>query len=396
MTFEEFETLLDEALDFYNSTHSGAEIDAGVTGGLNAVRYDIGQNLAEMQKAQARSNLGIRADGTTGAVDSVNGKTGTVVLNGDDIYTNSQNTATIGNVLDNIANPNLLDNWYFGNPVNQRGQTSYTGSGYTIDRWRNASTHATTTIADGVIKVQSTENLSAPYQMWAQYLETPVVGIPATCSILITAIEGSVALLWGNTTNSADRVTSTVISTPGLYSITGVCSAGPQVVALSKRGSGANSVEIAASKLELGDTQTLAHQDDGGNWILNEIPSYAEQLARCQRFFYKLKTPSSYAARFFNGFAYNADTVRLTLPLPVPMRALPTLTVNNVTLMVYDGSGGSGVAATEPEITGSTSEADNSFVGVKLTVAGAVVRQTYMISVQGSSIANGLEFSADL
>ena len=27
------------------------------------------------------------------------------------------------------SNPNLLDNWYFGNPVNQRGQTSYSVNG---------------------------------------------------------------------------------------------------------------------------------------------------------------------------------------------------------------------------------------------------------------------------
>lgn len=31
---------------------------------------------------------------------------------------------------------NLLDNSWFVNPINQRGQTVYTGIGYTIDRWR--------------------------------------------------------------------------------------------------------------------------------------------------------------------------------------------------------------------------------------------------------------------
>ena len=39
------------------------------------------------------------------------------------------------NIARGVSNPNLLDNWYFGNPVNQKGQTSYTGAGYTIDRW---------------------------------------------------------------------------------------------------------------------------------------------------------------------------------------------------------------------------------------------------------------------
>ena len=32
-------------------------------------------------------------------------------------------------------NENLLDNWYFADPINQRGQTEYTEGGYTIDRW---------------------------------------------------------------------------------------------------------------------------------------------------------------------------------------------------------------------------------------------------------------------
>ena len=41
---------------------------------------------------------------------------------------------------------------------------------------------------------------------------------------------------------------------------------------------------IKAVKLELGTQQTLAHQDTNGVWVLNEIPDYGEQLARCQRY----------------------------------------------------------------------------------------------------------------
>lgn len=59
MTLEEFRTLLDQALAFYNSEHSGAQIDDGVAGGLGAVRYDVAQVLAEAQKEQARKNIGI-------------------------------------------------------------------------------------------------------------------------------------------------------------------------------------------------------------------------------------------------------------------------------------------------------------------------------------------------
>lgn len=46
---------------------------------------------------------------------------------------------------------NLLDNSDFRNPVNQRGQSSYTGSGYTIDRWRTWQDNAAISIQDGYI-----------------------------------------------------------------------------------------------------------------------------------------------------------------------------------------------------------------------------------------------------
>ena len=44
-------------------------------------------------------------------------------------------------------------------------------------------------------------------------------------------------------------------------------------------------VSPVAMKLELGSQQTLAHQNADGNWVLNEIPDYGEQLAKCQRYF---------------------------------------------------------------------------------------------------------------
>lgn len=55
---------------------------------------------------------------------------------------------------------NLLDNSDFRNPVNQRGQTSYTGSGYKIDRWRtNFSGDTVEVLSSGGVKnvVNSTE-----------------------------------------------------------------------------------------------------------------------------------------------------------------------------------------------------------------------------------------------
>jgi len=58
------------------------------------------------------------------------------------------------------TNPrNLLDNSDFRNPVNQRGQTSYTGNGNTIDRWNifsgEGSLDVTLTVNDGYVTIES-------------------------------------------------------------------------------------------------------------------------------------------------------------------------------------------------------------------------------------------------
>ena len=117
------------------------------------------------------SRFGI--DGS-GAVSSVNGKgpdtTGNVRVNAEDITTTAgtsveaalaqkqeQITAGAGmrisgsKVSTAAAPRNLLDNSNFRNPVNQRGQASYTGE-YGIDRWR-ARNSDTLTVNSGYITV---------------------------------------------------------------------------------------------------------------------------------------------------------------------------------------------------------------------------------------------------
>ena len=64
---------------------------------------------------------------------------------------------------------NLLDNSDFTNPVNQRGATSYTGIGYTIDRWRSWDNEFSLAVGAGGITVNG-GNL-------VQYLEKKLSGI---------------------------------------------------------------------------------------------------------------------------------------------------------------------------------------------------------------------------
>ena len=64
---------------------------------------------------------------------------------------------------------NLLDNSDFSNPVNSLGKTSYTGVGYTIDRWKAGTADCSMYINAGksVAFNTKTEGVNA---YWREYL----------------------------------------------------------------------------------------------------------------------------------------------------------------------------------------------------------------------------------
>ena len=188
-------------------------------------------------------------------------------------WTSKHTGQKIDDTIDYVCNSNLLDNWYFGNPVNQRGQTEHTGSqiDYFIDRWKLGSYDQTVTITNSGLHWSTTTGI------WCtQILENfdELIGRTLTLSAIIDGV---------------------------LYSVTGVLNessgigmrpVGNLFVELTHNEKGFRfvtyndptpTVTILAAKLELGSQQTLAHQDADGNWVLNEIPDYGEQLARCQR-----------------------------------------------------------------------------------------------------------------
>ena len=212
-----------------------------------------------------------------------------------------------------LSNPNLLDNWYFGNPVNQRGQTSYTGAGYGIDRWYlnlSSSTAGGIQILDDCIQFIANGGTHIIEQR-IEGLED-ISGKTVTLSVLIdtfglvsvTTALGSIKYKYFNGSIASDGYMSVEQLSSGIVSI---------VI-----GSNGTTRKVYAAKLELGTHQTLAHQDENGNWVLNEIPDYGEQLARCQRYYLKLKYNR------LAGYSYN-NLAHFTIPTPVTMRTAPTI-----------------------------------------------------------------------
>lgn len=188
----------------------------------------------------------------------------------------AENMQQISNWLEycsnNMVNPNLLDNWYFGNPVNQRGKTSYTEGGHCIDRWIITGDTPQLTVTSGSIK-----GVGYIVQKAEVYTSSSLEGMQLTLSALMSDNTfGSVTfhLIKGMVNPFAIQKNGYIVyaewaNTNDFFSVNWKTDS--------------EAVGLVAIKLELGPQQTLAHQENGV-WVLNEIPDYGEQLRRCQRY----------------------------------------------------------------------------------------------------------------
>ena len=209
-----------------------------------------------------------------------------------------------------FCNRNLLDNWYFANSVNQKGQMEYTGSGYTIDRWRSYGTKVS--INDGYISLSTEGNPT-----FCQKSELDLYDKTLTFSVLLA--NGSLCTgtgilasdtAWKNTTLYEDSSIKLWLQNSNPLFNT----------AIDIKGN--TPVDLVAAKLEFGSSQTLAHKE-GSKWVLNEIPDYATELAKCQRYFYKTQGAFEYRGIAINQWYMNNGTIEL----PVSMRIKPTCKV---------------------------------------------------------------------
>ena len=217
-----------------------------------------------------------------------------------------------------ISNPNLLDNWYFGNPVNQRGATgSITINRYFIDRWlyANGDSASSLNFNDGIV----TLNGNNGYCALRQIFETPkseFIGKRITISALTTELG-----LVSYTFTCLDGVENfKIFSDAGSYLDFDTRADNVLFTFVAEL----ETISVIACKIEFGDQQTLAHQENGV-WVLNEIPNYGEQLARCQRYYNVIKAVSVNARYGYGTGA--SDNICVFVPINVPLRAVPSISM---------------------------------------------------------------------
>lgn len=182
----------------------------------------------------------------------------------------------ISNQLGTFVRPNLLDNSYFGRPVNQRGVEEFAAYSYGLDRWwANSSITGAITYRDNRLVIANQTGL---IQKMDDY--TPLNGKIVTISLLTTDNE----LFWSTGLFVDKDHDLTFDSGDIIQFYYSTYFSGWQFYVKQSR-------NILAAKLEIGPGQTLAHRE-GDKLVLNEIPDYGEQLRRCQRYFQTFATES--------------------------------------------------------------------------------------------------------
>ena len=320
------------------------------------------------------------------------------------------------------VNKNLLDNWYFGNPVNRRGGFCFITKGtpcysdtalttpegnvcletfpvtvendtyssfisnsgatwymstadvkhgyngvttypWSIDRW--IARGSMVSILDNGVEI-STAGQDINNAGFQSTIENPegLVGKEVTLSFLITENNATDIIRFGifygagavNMTSWAIGYADIPVGATGLFSITGTLPDMEDYKAMNPsirmQGTQNGDFTLLGAKLELGDTQTLAYQDDSGNWQLYEIPNYEEEYAKCVAIEPKVNNDNLLMNWYFknpvnrkNGYyvpigtKYYTDSALTTAGSAVTTGTVIAATVVNSTYSYYTVSG---------------------------------------------------------
>lgn len=188
--------------------------------------------------------------------------------------------------VDSSGNPTFTINgtkyWTLGaNTV--RG---YIGEVYGVDRWiAHWTGDGVTLVEDGCVSIYRPEHAA----FLAQKMDADLTGKTITFSVIAKGtfdlnIVKCTGDAWSYDSHIA-KFGTTQSDAYTLVKVTGTVPDDCEKLLIEFESMAGVKSSFKAAKLELGSQQTLAHQDENGNWVLNEIPNYAEELAKCQMYY---------------------------------------------------------------------------------------------------------------
>ncbi len=277
------------------------------------------------------------------------------------------------NLKGNVSNRNLLDNAWF--TVNQRGDSSYSDTTYrsegkyTFDRWNLLTDVGGGSIAKSSNNIVFTKESASSYVILRQKLEGYSFLEDKTLTMSVLMSDGTVHQGTATFVNSSTNINFysasdlTLRFNDGYFQI--VCKVA--------------TISIKAIKLELGTVSTLA---------MDTAPNYAEELLKCQRYFWRKEIGSGEDFGF--GHATSTTSAKISIIMPNVMRTIPTLSIDTLSGSILANN-------TEQAITGitvSSMRTNDNIVALSIGTTDLTVGDICYAKAAGSIMH--LDFSADL
>jgi hypothetical protein len=293
-------------------------------------------------------------------------------------------------------NPNLLDNWYFADPVNQRGATTYTAEDYCIDRWyfeQWSNTSPSLVLNDGFITLSCTDTTGdTNTNCIKQTIDNPGLysGKTVTFSVkfksVVTVNSADsprilIRSIGADGTNVANK-TITSYYANGIISITTTLQNELTHLMViignyaNNGGDGGFTIQMESAKLEIGSISTLAN---------DAPPDKALELLKCQRYFWKCAGYNAYTG-------YKSTTAYAFIQTPVLMRTTPTATLGS-TNYIYGANGRAVFSGTDIV---SSIQQQGQFIRLVLNESKADTTQSSYTGYTFVTGESGISLSAEI
>ena len=210
------------AYSYMEAAEDAADRAEAIVGG-QFVSYGQTQSLTDAQKTLAKDNIGVTESG----------------------------------------NKNLLDNWYFIDPVNSRGLSYYTDTNYTIDRWRFWEAGSSLTLTSNGVVFANSGTINGLFQYLEPKRFQSLYGKTITISAII---DGTLYSQTGTASNNCDITCGISGNTYFKY----YCNGSDGHFRLNVEDG--SSITIKAAKLEIGSISTLEK---------DAAPNKGEELTKC-------------------------------------------------------------------------------------------------------------------
>lgn len=262
------------------------------------------------------------------------------------------------------SNPNLLINSNFMDPINQRGETTYSGNAYGIDRWKGATVGSSIGISGSGVLITG---------QITQYVEMKSSNIGRTMTMSSCDSNGNIKSITGELdTSSVSGNNMSFVYDGSKYSIAASIGGGTR---------------YRWVKLEFGSSPTLY------------VPrSRAEEVMLCLRYYWRIQQTNSDFNYFGGGIANAASNTYFTINLPVYMRDFPELGYGG-NFQCYGGNGNFQVGSlAESPYTSTTDPIDDQTSTYTLMVVRNGGSQTagHVYNLNGTTPGSYIEFDSEI